>query len=263
MHKSRIILFASLSAALPLAAQTFSPLFTPNTTNPLTAYCLDQNNNRIPYAGYSFATGVYTNSNSHFHDDPSHPYSQPSPTYGYDTNGSGSFNLNLQTTIVGQAEAIFVTCSVNGYSVTNGYGYGVGYPAIYWNGHSEIWDLEGGTANHGDITNNHWMTSHAAYGIYYASTTYLAAHPEQGLIGANDQALPYGGKFDLNSNWQSPHITHDYGTAADMLGNGGSYSIPNQYQNEFAGYCTQQGAIEVLIESQGTSNQHIHCRWAY
>ncbi|MDP9053454.1 MAG: hypothetical protein M3N93_04015 [Acidobacteriota bacterium] len=121
----------------------------------------------------------------------------------------------------------------------------------------------GNTTNHGDNTFNHWMTTNAAYGIYYTTYKYLQLHPEQGLVAQNDEALPFGGKFDLHDDWNSPHRTHDWGTAADIRGNGGSYAIPSVNQQEFINYCRDFQAIETLIEGPGTSNQHIHCRWAF
>lgn len=47
--------------------------------------------------------------------------------------------------------------------------------------------------------------------IYYATLDYLAVHPEISQICTNDMALPFGGKFDLGQDWQSPHSQHDRG----------------------------------------------------
>lgn len=60
------------------------------------------------------------------------------------------------------------------------------------------------------------LSSGPAYGLYYATLAYLAAHPEISQICTDDMALPFGGKFDLNQDWQQPHSQHDRGTAADV-----------------------------------------------
>jgi len=73
------------------------------------------------------------------------------------------------------------------------------------------------------------MTSNAAYGIWYTAVAFLNANPGQGKIAVNDMSLPYGGIFDLNQNWQGPHFSHSQGTAVDVRGNGGLYSIPSAH----------------------------------
>lgn len=36
------------------------------------------------------------------------------------------------------------------------------------------------------------------------------------LVCDNDMALPFGGKFDTQDNWTSPHVAHDRGSAVDI-----------------------------------------------
>jgi hypothetical protein len=244
--------------------QSYTPLFSPSSNINLTAYCLTATGQYIPYAEYAFETYYWTNTNAHFHDDPNHVYSSVSPTNAYDDTGSGYVNLTLSTSIIGQAEGIAVWCWNDNGEVYSEYDHAVGYSNIYWNYHPEIWVQTGGnTTNHGDNSYNHWMTTNAAYGIYYTSYQYLQNHPEQGYFGQNDEGLPFGGKFDIKDNWQSPHITHDWGTAADIRGNTAMYAVPNQYQQEFINDCQNFQAIETIIEYVGTPAQHIHCRWAF
>lgn len=251
------------------AAQVYSPMYAPSSVTAYTAWCPDGMGGRIPYCGLTWSIFASVNTNAHFHDDPNHVRSwcqigsgpKLRTCSGYaDWNGNLFWNLNAS--IVGQAEGIVTTSNLNpnpAYSY-----YAVGYTDIYWNDHPEIWQLVGGgTTQHGGNEYNHWMTSHAAYGIYYTSVAYRNNHPSQTLIAVNDMALPFGGKFDLNRNWASPHAEHDRGTAVDVRGNGGQNGIPNDYQGEFLQRCRDNGAVNAIIEDQGTGNQHIHCRWAY
>jgi hypothetical protein len=260
---NRLPIFLVILAMMPAAkSQSYSPLYAPSTTINLVWSCVDANNHALPYAGLTLETIYWTNTNGHFHDSPSHPYSSISPTSGY-ADGNGNFPASLRTTTIGQAESIGATCyDYYGNAVSGEFNYAVGY-TLYWTNNA-VWMLVGGnTTNHGDNSFDHWMTTNGAYGIYYASQKYLTAHTDQGLLAANDMGLPSGGKFDLNDNWTSPHITHDMGTAADIRGNGGQYAIPNQYQAEFIGYCGDFQATEAIVENVGTSNQHVHCRWPF
>jgi hypothetical protein len=95
----------------------------------------------------------------------------------------------------------------------------------------------------------------------------LQDNPSQDLLAANDMGLPFGGKFDIFDDWNasSSHVAHDFGTASDIRGNGGSYSLPTtgDKQAEFMADCYSFYAADARTESVGTSNQHVHCRWPY
>lgn len=139
--------------------------------------------------------------------------------------------------------------------------YASGYNNIYYvEERPEFFHPGGNTTNHGGNEYNHWMTSSAAYGIYYSVLDYLAYNPSQERVSLNDMGLPYGGKFDIQQNWTSPHITRDKGTAVDIGGNGGAYSIPNADQSIFLAFCRNHNAAEAIQENVGTPNQHLHCR---
>jgi hypothetical protein len=253
-----------------LRSQSYYPLFQPNISYPITWTCEDENNNPVPYATYYFDNYAWDYTNGHFHDSAAHPWSSSSPQNAWDQNGTGSVTVNLNTTIIGQAEGVDVTCyDVYGNPIPLSFNFGVGYPLNYNDDHG-IWVLVGGnTTNHGDNSYDHWMTTNAAYGIYYATQEYQTNHPEQGLVAANDQGLPFGGKFDINDRWDkdTQHVSHDWGTAADIRGNGGANGIPrdnsNADQEEFRRYCQDFQAVDTRIEFVGTPNQHIHCRWGF
>ncbi len=120
---------------------------------------------------------------------------------------------------------------------------------------------------HGGNEFNHWMTSTAAYGIWYTAVDFLNEHPEQGKIAVNDMSLPFGGIFDIKKNWKTPHINHQRGKSVDVRGNGTlcpgkvHCSVPDSQLDEFEEICEDSGAIKVEVEDRGTSNQHIHCQW--
>jgi hypothetical protein len=227
--------------------QSYSPLYAPSTSPQFFAYCADTHGNLIPYCYMTLTTSYFANTNGHFHESIGHPYSSISPAY-VESGGNGYAPVTLTTSIIGQAEQITVCAVVSG--LCSKFQYAVGY-TVYWNAHSDLWTQVGGnTTNHGDNTFNHWMTSNSAVGFYNASKDYQNKHA--GLILSNDMALPFAGKFDLNDNWTSPHITHDHGTAADING------IPSANWSEFLQDCVNRGAIEAISET----NSSLHCRWS-
>ena len=80
------------------------------------------------------------------------------------------------------------------------------------------------------------------------------------VVGVNDIALPGGGVFDLNSNWNSPHIRHDYGRAVDFRANANPNSVLPEAYDTFVQYCRDAGLSSLaFLEQPGTANQHIHC----
>ena len=115
--------------------------------------------------------------------------------------------------------------------------------------------------NHGGNEFNHWMSSAPAYGIWNTAVEFLSQHPSQVKIAINDMSLPYGGTFDINQNWQTPHVSHQAGKGVDVRGNGALYAIPDAQQAEFRQLCMDNGATQAITEFSGTSNQHVHCLW--
>ena len=80
-------------------------------------------------------------------------------------------------------------------------------------------------------------------------------------------SLTGGGVFDLNINWDSPHIRHDYGKAVDFRANFNPNSVLPQAYDDFVQYCKDGGftSLAFVENKQGTTdpnddpNQHIHC----
>jgi hypothetical protein len=102
---------------------------------------------------------------------------------------------------------------------------------------------------------------------------YLGLWPDtpDGKLAANDQALPYGGTFDLNATWQPPHDFHYRGTAADMRGNTADHTIPVSRQADFIFFCQARQAVLYQVEfatpgdtdtSVANIRRYCHCHWA-
>ena len=118
-----------------------------------------------------------------------------------------------------------------------------------------------GDSGHGSTLYNRYMMSYAAYGLYNATLDYFGIHPGVTQICTNDMALPFGGKFDIYRNWQSPHFEHDRGTAVDVAGpTSGQCPVPNQVNlADFLESCITFGAIRRYSIAEGN---HAHCNWA-
>jgi hypothetical protein len=107
----------------------------------------------------------------------------------------------------------------------------------------------------------------SSLGQQTAATYYINNYNPGQEICINDMALPIGGKFDITDNWQSPHASHDQGTAADVAVASGQCR-PASYEvngNLFLQACINQGnalAQNSIIETNGAS-VHVHCRWPY
>jgi len=253
------------------AVVNYSLNWKPNVVSVAYAACLDAYGYGVPGASVSVTVNWVANSNSHLHPNTSgHPKSVLSPSSGI-TDSTGNLQMQIQTSQVGQDEYATITCSKPGWLFPVGTKYfTVGYADVYYNDHPEFWEKVGATSNHGSVFYNRYMMTSAAYNLYYTTQDYRNFFEDTSLIGANDQALPYGGVFDLNSNWNPPHTYHYRGTAGDMRGNMQAYSIPVSRQQWFVDRCTFYGAALAQIEyanpndsDAGVADQrrHVHCHW--
>ena len=250
------------------AAVGISPqaTYAPNSTNTLYAVCLDEYQD-IVACNLSLSVAAYQNTNGHYHNFPLAPTSAISPSSGYTGNYPNlQMPVTLTTTQVGQFETVSVAptgCPEGDTCIETNYDYAVGYTGLVYIGDSDIFMQTGGnTTNHGDNTFNHYMTVNAATGLQNAATFYINQYNPGQKVCINDMALPMGGKFDIKDNWQSPHISHDQGTAADVAAVAGS--CPANYTanlNYFRLACINQGGS--LAANTITEGNHVHCRWAY
>jgi len=226
----------------------------------LYTYCENPSNGQVVACNISLSTTYYQYRNGHFHSNPPPPVSSISPSSGY----TGSYSnwqipVTLTTTQVGQIEALYISDDDNGDVVH--YDYGVGYLGLVYIDNSNVFYQTGGnTTNHGDNTWNHYMTVNAATGLQNAATFYINSYNPGQKVCINDMALPIGGKFDIHDDWQSPHISHDQGTAADVAAAAGQ--CPGSYivnLNTFRQACINVG--HSLSANTITEGNHVHCRW--
>ncbi len=86
-----------------------------------------------------------------------------------------------------------------------------------------IYEKVGGTEHHYGPPDyaedhNHYGTNDLIDAIYAIALNYVDQGGE--IILINDIGLPYGGLFDINGNWTTPHQTHRIGENADVGGRG-------------------------------------------
>jgi hypothetical protein len=238
--------------------------YAPSSTNILYAVCFDEDGDVVP-CNLSLSAATYPNTNGHYHNLPPAPTSGISPTSGNTADyPDWQMPVTLRTTQVGQFENISVVPISSGEgnpAITGYYDYAVGYSGLVYLANSNIFMQTGGnTTGHGDNTFNHSMTVNAATGLQAAATFYINQYNPGQKICINDMALPMGGKFDLKDNWQSPHISHDQGTAADVAAVPGS--CPAKYAvnlNLFRQACITTG--HSTAQNTITEGNHVHCRW--
>ncbi len=263
------------------SAQSYSPQLAPKSSYIQTWTCMDASGHGVPYAGFSFTNGVFFHTNAHYHGPVSaEPVSSISPLYGY-TDANGQVQITIATDIVGQAEFIDGTCTdAYGNHVGSEYDFAVGYGDLYYNDHPSIWvkiggdDTKGGSG-HGTTAYNRYMTSQAAYDLYYATLDYFNNYGGVSPVCTNDMALYIGGKFDICNDtenqclngkyapWNSPHTAHDRGTAADVAGAGTAQCATaggvGVNITNFLAACVRNGG---LAQYQLNEGNHAHCQFA-
>ena len=79
------------------------------------------------------------------------------------------------------------------------------------------YDLTGSTLAH-PSPYNHYGTEKLVVALPQLARDFLQTFPGVKL-GFNDMSLPWGGVFDLDTNWQSPHCGHRVGTSVDVRTN--------------------------------------------
>jgi hypothetical protein len=237
-------------------------LYAPSSSNQLYAYCWAYDGVVVVVVpcNISLSPSSYEFTNCHLHNDPPAPFSSISPDSGYTGNyWNLAMPVTLTTTQVGQLETVYITGDAD-YDYY--YFYAVGYRGLVYIDNSNVFYQTGGnTTDHGDNYCNHWMTVNAATGLQSAATFYINSYNPGRKICINDMALPIGGKFDINDNWQSPHVSHDQGTAADVAARAGQ--CPANYTvnlSNFRQACLFAGSSAANTITEGN---HVHCRWPY
>ena len=76
-----------------------------------------------------------------------------------------------------------------------------------------------GTAEH-KLSDNNYGTGYTLSAVYYAVGKYAKDHalntaPDV-YLAVIDMSLPYGGLFDINGDWDTPHDWHRVGRSVDF-----------------------------------------------
>jgi len=220
----------------------------------LYAWCVDSNGNFVPNCTPSIINGYYVGTGGHGHDDPGHPFGAITDN-GQPNGNSITYQIAFSATRVGQLE--WIDACADTCFTTDVY--------VWFQGFGEL----GATGNLAlvGMTNTHPINHFGEVGTIAAvnnianqyAANYSGAAGYQ-VVGVNDIALPGGGVFDLNSNWNSPHIRHDYGRAVDFRANANPNSVLPEAYDTFVQYCRDAGLSSLaFLEQPGTANQHIHC----
>jgi len=106
------------------------------------------------------------------------------------------------------------------------------------------------------------MRSWPAYGYYYAVNQYMSQYNSGNQVCANDMALPYGGKFDIDQNWTSPHASHDRGTAVDTATTANRCPSANVVTNPSAFLQASLDNSAALPPISQIDPGDVHCNWA-
>jgi len=265
---------------MPLVAQ---PTYAPNSTAMLYVSCVGWPGGNPVYPCFLIITsGSYAvTSNGHTRSGSYHPTPIPSSAFRPSSNGtqvhSYGFILDAPQTyiwlkageradvppnaptdirrMIGHDEYLSACAQI-----CSSYSYRVGWTDIYWVEEKPEWIHVGQTPQHQNSNSyNHWMTSQAAYGIWYTAKAFLLRFPSQGKIAVNDMALPYGGLFDIAGQWEPSHWNHYRGKAVDVAVGSGAYGIPDSNANTFVDTCVLTGGA--MYGQVETTPLHIHCEW--
>jgi hypothetical protein len=124
-----------------------------------------------------------------------------------------------------------------------------------------LYALIGGEADkkHHD---NHYLTDNAMSQLAVLAINYHFLYPNEPVIHLNDASLVWGGRFDINGDWKSPHGKHRRGVVIDVRANddtGVTGAIPLASFSAFIkmGKSLRNGINNKSIEAQVhcTSNQ--------
>ena len=113
-------------------------------------------------------------------------------------------------------------------------------------------------SNYGTLTLNN-----AINGIIYQYKTEYCADPRYQKVAINDMALPFGGVFDVNLNFNPPHYTHSHGATVDIRckpAANNSVIWDQAVINRFLRIANDKGLYYSILENSNDMNVvHCHC----
>jgi hypothetical protein len=107
-------------------------------------------------------------------------------------------------------------------------------------GPSDYYNLVGETATP-TLAHNHYGTSEVGNGALAIAKTIFKEFGKK--ISINDMSLPWGGLFDINGDWLTPHTSHRRGMSVDInrcVELDGS-EAPDEFDP-----CTKLGSSEII-----------------
>ena len=181
-------------------------------------------------------------SGGHDHNDPPLPLTQQGTFYGQGQSGNP---LILKTDMSGRAvvDSLVASQIAGTYIVTASLAAAsairdtvnlvVAVPGLELLPEGQNYVKVGGTCEHhgpsdkslADVPancrtpdNNHWIQAEAADSLQRAAGAFRSAEWNRGreVMRMNDISLPFGGLFDIDGNWRSPHGSHRTGKDVDI-----------------------------------------------
>ncbi|MFL5813213.1 MAG: hypothetical protein ACJ763_06520 [Bdellovibrionia bacterium] len=96
--------------------------------------------------------------------------------------------------------------------------------------------------------------------MFAIGAVYNNNYPDASPLIVNDASLAFGGLYDKNSDWQTPHTYHRAGTDIDIrsLTTIGHYGIPQDNRRGFKSAVCFAGGYPKLEYSGDSQNEHYH-----
>ncbi|MCR4303333.1 MAG: Ig-like domain-containing protein, partial [Gallionella sp.] len=196
-------------------------------------------------------------SGGHEHGGSDRPKGGVSPA-----SGNNSFTITFGATEVSGTHTITATCDMCSNSPQKAT-VDVKVEGLATIPASQFYTFVGATENHSD---NHYLTPEAASVLWSMAASYqfesgfkLNGVAPPPLLHVNDASLVWGGVFDLDADWETPHDEHKRGTVIDIRANSNTGAIAAGNYKEFIRLAKFYKADAEIHSPEGT-NQHFHVR---
>jgi hypothetical protein len=114
--------------------------------------------------------------------------------------------------------------------------------------------------DNGNHLGNHYLTGDASIQLWRLAASFYNYQIRKGvakptLLHLNDASLKWGGLFDRDGDWDTPHVRHRKGVVIDIRANTTAGNIPESMFNDF-----EQLADETkLADGTTAANAELHC----
>lgn len=180
------------------------------------------------------------------------------------TDGNGQVVFNFNPTEISGTHTITATCQSDGCSNTATANVGVkvdGLKPIPPSGLYALYEVDGSVigAVAGEHPSNHYLTSDAANKLLIIAINYHHLYPKDPVIYVNDASLMWGGLFDLDADWDTPHEEHRRGSVVDIRANSKAGAIPAENFDALI-RLAKLSKVNAKIHNPSKTNQHFHVR---